>query len=270
MRKPQTDYLVRLDSDDELEPDYLSRLVSAMDEHSEAGYGHTAITQIDESGERIDERRLIRGTGYQDPEAALRASLSGYRAVANILTFRREALEALHFYEGGPQLRQDYDLAIRMADGGYGNFYIDEPLARYRVWTDTHGMRAKRKSAQLEGYRQIFDESLGPAWERREWDRRELDRQRRRLALHHCAACFEPHYSEDEREQLIAQLRTLGDSRRLDLSVKVCRWGGAPILIWFGDLRFRLKTIAKTFLKTLLGRRSAHKFPIGRSFISRA
>jgi glycosyltransferase involved in cell wall biosynthesis len=259
MRQPDTDYIVRLDSDDELEPDYVRRLVTAMEAHPGAGYGHSAITQIDERGERLDTRRLIRSSGYQDAETALRASLAGYRTVANILTFRREALEAMSFYEGGPQLRQDYDLAVRMADGGYGNVYLDEPLARYRVWTDAAGTRAKRKAAQLEGYRLIFEKSFEPAWERRGWDRRELDSRRRKLALHHCAACFEPQYSKRERQQLIEELRRLGDSRRLAVRIQICELGGAPLLSRLNSLRFRLKTIAKTALKPVMKPSASHR-----------
>ena len=253
MRQPDADYLVRLDSDDELARDYVARLVEMMDRHPRAGYGHTAITQIDDSGDRIDTRRLFRGTGFQDAETSLQASLSGYRTVANVLMFRREALEELDFYEGRPAMRQDYDLAVRMADKGYGNVYLDEPLARYRVWADVKGVRAKRKALELEGYIQVFDEAFAPAWRRRGWNSGELTRQRRKLANHHCPSCFQPQYSSEERDRLIVLLHRLGGSRRLALRIRLCQAGGARWLASLSQLRYRLKTAAKAVLKPLAG-----------------
>jgi glycosyltransferase involved in cell wall biosynthesis len=255
MRKPQTDYIVRLDSDDLMEPQFVSRLVAEMESHPEAGYGHTAVALIDEHDCQGEPRRLIRKSGYQGAEQALRASLSGYRTTANILIFRRRALEALDFYEGRPESGQDYDLSVRMADAGYGNVYIDEILARYREWADAKGVRARRKAARLAGYQQIFEEAFEPAWKRRGWDTRQLDRQRRWLALHNCAACFAPQYTAAEREQLAEMLRRLGDSRRLRLRIAFCRAGGAPLLNRLNTLRYSFKRAVKAIVKRVAQRR---------------
>jgi glycosyltransferase involved in cell wall biosynthesis len=254
MRKPQTDYIVRLDSDDLMEPRFVSRLVGAMEAHPQAGYGHTAVMLIDERDRQGEPRHLIRGSGYQDAEKALRASLLGYRTTANILIFRRPALEALGFYEGRPESGQDYDLSVRMADAGYGNVYLDEILARYREWTDAKGVRARRKAARLAGYQQIFDEAFQPAWERRGWNPKELRRRRRKLALHNCAACFAPQYTAAEREELAGMLRQLGDSRRLSLRIAVCERGGAPLVNRLNAQSYRLKRTVKSIVKRV-GRR---------------
>jgi hypothetical protein len=188
-------------------------------------------------------------TGHQDAEAALRASLSGSRTTANILMFTREALERMDFYEGRPASGQDYDLAVRLADAGYGNVYVDEVLALYREWTDSAGVRARRKALRLAGYQQIFDEVFTPAWNRRGWNMAEVDRQRRRLALHNCAACYAPQYSEQERQELVRMLRRLGDSRRLSIRVAICEAGGAPLLTRLNALRFRAKRAVKAVVK---------------------
>src|SRR5215207_3149526 len=192
MRAPAAPLLVRLDSDDELMPGFVSRLVEEMARHEKAGYGHTAIVEIDARGAEGTTRRLLRASGFQDASAALRASLSGYRTVANVLIFRRAALEQLDFYEGRPEFVEDYDLAVRMADAGWGNVYLDEPLARYRVWVDAGGARARRKALQLSGYARIFTEVFEPAWSRRGWSLGPVRRQRRWLAVHHCTHCFGP------------------------------------------------------------------------------
>lgn len=249
MQAPASEFLVRLDSDDELTPRFVSRLVQLMSAYPDAGYGHSSITEIDSGGNRTSDRRLARSTGYQEAEAALRASLSGYRTVANILMFRLAALRELDFCNGRPEFVEDYDLAVRMADSGYGNVYVDEPLARYRVWEDEGGVRSRRKALQLSGYIRIFGEVFEPAWARRGWDLRPVHGRRRRLAAHHCAHCFAPQYTPEERAQLISLLEELGDGPRLRLWLWLCRLGLAPWLEWANRLRARAKSVVKAAIK---------------------
>jgi GT2 family glycosyltransferase len=250
LRKPQAEFLVRLDSDDELMPGYVERLAKLMLAEPRAGYGHTQVLEIAEDGRPLRTLHLARGTGFQDSDTALRASLSGYRAVANILMFRREALERLNFYDGRPDFVEDYDLAIRMADAGYGNIYVAETLAKYRVWTDREGARSRRKGLQLAGYQRIFDETFATAWSRRGWDQKQLTRRRNRLAALHCASCFAKAYSSAEQDELVAVLRRLGDGPRVRARIRICRLGLAP-LVEYADL---LPTRAKRPVKALLAR----------------
>lgn len=259
LRQPQAELLVRLDSDDELEPGYVARLSTMMRDEPRAGYGHSQVLEIDEHGAARRVRRLIRGTGFQDAETALRASLTGYRTTANILMFRRDALEQLGFYDSRPEFVEDYDLSIRMADAGWGNIYVDETLARYRVWTDAAGMRARRKGLQLEGYRRIFDEVFAPAWERHGWDTRELTHMREKLAAHHCASCFAEQYSTDEQAELVRLLLALADGARVRFRVRLCELGMAPTLQWAARLPAQAKQLAKTLVS--LSRSTARQSP---------
>lgn len=257
MRSPRTDYLVRLDCDDELCPRFVSGLVNLMSSNSDAGYAHSGVLELDRDGRTGERRQLARSTGFQPADDALRASVSGYRTVANILMFRREALERLDFYDGRPESAEDYDLAVRMADAGYGNVYLDQPLAKYRVWEDDGGARSRRKALQLEGYLRIFRESMEPAWERRGWDTRPVRRQRQWLAVHHCAHCFGSQYTSEERRQLVSLLRELGDGPRLRLRIKLCELGLGPELEKASHLRGRVKSRLKAAVK-VLGRTRAN------------
>ena len=248
LRQPKTDLIVRLDSDDLLKPEYVERLGALMAATPLAGYGHTQVEEIDESGRVVRVRRLRRDTGLQEAEAALRASLSGYRTVANILMFRRSALEQLSYCDGRPEYVEDYDLAVRMADAGYGNIFVAETLASYRVWADAAGLRARRKGLQLDGYRRIFDETFTPAWERRGWDRRQLARRRNRLAALHCASCFAPQYAPQERDELVALLLRLGSGVRVRIRICLCRVGLTPVLRFWDGLPAAIKRVAKLLL----------------------
>lgn len=254
LRRPKTDFLVRLDSDDELAPTFVADMVPLMSSKAMAGYGHTAITEIDASGEAVKQRQLVRSSGFQPAEEALRASLSGYRTVANVLIFRRSALEQLDFYEGRPEFVEDYDLAVRMADAGYGNVYLDQPLALYRVWEDDSGTRSRRKATQLAGYIRIFEESIEPAWKRRGWSPRPVRRRRRALASHHCAHCFGPQYSSEERRRLVVLLERLGDGPLLRARLALCRVGLGSPMEASARLRGRARERAKAMLKPWLAR----------------
>lgn len=248
LRQPQTDLLVRLDSDDLLAPGYIRTLAPLLEQYTDAGYAHTSIQLIDDQGRHQQVRRLIRSTGYQDADAALRASVSGYRTAGNILMFRTEALKRLNFYEGRPEFVEDYDLSIRMADAGYGNVYAEDVLASYRIWTDDGQKRLKRKHLQLTGYIRIFEESLTPAFQRRGWNTRLLEKQRHLLARGHASYCYSSFFSQDERAELTSLLLQLGDSTTLRLQLIALKHGLAGPFNFYNRVQGIVRTLVKAIV----------------------
>ena len=57
LRQPQTDLIVRLDSDDRLLPHYVATFVPLFQQYPEAGYGHAWVQEISETGEYLAVRR---------------------------------------------------------------------------------------------------------------------------------------------------------------------------------------------------------------------
>jgi glycosyltransferase involved in cell wall biosynthesis len=253
LSQPKTKFIVRLDSDDVLMPHYVETVVALMEKFPDAGYTHTAVQEISEHGENRSVRRVSRKEVFQDAQKALQASVSGYRVAANICMFRSKVLRELNVYEGRPEFVEDYDLSVRIADAGYGNIYIDEILACYRVWTDAKKARSKRKHLQLQGYIRIFEESLLPAFQRRGWDTRVIDEQRQKFAILHSAYCFLPIYNQSERTELVALLKELGDSPALRLRLLALSWGLAPFFEWQHATELKLKGIVKGWLSKLQG-----------------
>ncbi len=221
LAQPSTDFVIRLDSDDIMEPRYVETLLPLMLENARAGYAHSAVQVIDEEGRFLAVTRLARATGFRSAEQALRDSVCGYRVAANIVMFRSACLRELDYYRDRPDFVEDYDLSVRMSDAGYGNVYSDEILARYRVWTDSKRARSKRKGMQLKGYVRIFDEALAPAFSRRGWSSTPLRRERLRLAAHHAPECYAEQYSLAERKELIALLWQLAGRRSLALRTRL-------------------------------------------------
>jgi cellulose synthase/poly-beta-1,6-N-acetylglucosamine synthase-like glycosyltransferase len=259
LSQPQTEYTIRLDSDDIMEPHYVETLVALLAANPRAGYAHSAVRVIDENGAALSVTRVARPTGFRSSEDALRDAVAGYRVAANIVMFRTAALRELDYYRGRPDFVEDYDLAVRMPDAGYGNVYCDEVLSRYRVWTDPKRVRSKRKGLQLRGYIRIFDEALGPAFRRRGWSEAPLRRQREKLAVRHAAGCFGSEYTPSERAELRALLRALAGEPAVWLRLRL-----RAIDLGFGSffdanraLRKWLKQIVKETLSRYRTRRSA-------------
>jgi GT2 family glycosyltransferase len=253
MRQPCTDYIVHLDSDDILEPNYVATLLALIEKYPEAGYAHSAVREIDEKGQVKGTRQLARSQEFREAEQELRAAVYGYRMAANICLFRTEALQRVDFYEGRPDYTHDYDLIVRMADTGYGNVYTSKALAYYRVWTDERTVRPKRKSTELRGMIRVYEESLVPAFQRRGWDIKVIEQQRQRLALIHAAFCYRSLFTEAEQAEMVALLKELGDSPALRFRFLALHWGLGPLFEWWYTTKMKSKGVLKVWLGQIRG-----------------
>lgn len=248
LQQPSTEYIVRLDSDDELHPGYVEKLRNNLAAHPLAGYAHAAVQEIDSDGQKQRLRLLARGAGFQSGKDSLRASVTGYRVAANILLFRRSALEEVDYYRPGLSFAEDWDLAVRLADAGWGNIYVNEVLANYRVWETAGQLRSRRKLSEIEGCRRVFDDSLTPAFSRRNWSLATISVARRRMAARHAVCLRSNLFNDAERRNLKTALCELGDS--LALRWKFC-WIDTPLAPLF-QLPANVIVGAKAAAKTML------------------
>jgi len=216
LRQPTTPLIMRLDSDDLLHPQYIHELSALLERFPKAAYAHCAITEIDGEDRRLGERRLARVKEYQDDSESLRASINGYQVAANILLFRREALESVNFGAGSAKLNfvEDYDLSIRLADAGWGNVYSGKVLASYRMWSGSSRPAAGRKLTEVRGLSQILSGSLSTAFERRGWSRAPLRRRGMELAILNSEILDRAEFTAGQREEMVAALLQLSGSPR--------------------------------------------------------
>ena len=251
LSQPQTEFIVRLDSDDLLAPSYVETLLKLLSEHPKAAFAHAAVQEIDEQGKPTRVRHLGGRDRFQTAEQALQASISGYRVAANICMFRSVVLHQLGIYRPGMNFCEDWDLSVRIADAGWGNVYSPEVLACYRFWVDASRVRAKRKQTELRGMIQLFEESLEPAYDRRGWDTTAILRQRSRLAIAHEIALDSPEFTPAERETLKELLEKLGDSPALQRRIKLLGWGFGSMFRSLNQLQLKLKDSFKQWLSRL-------------------
>lgn len=248
LRLATGDYVVRLDSDDYLDADYLEKLFEAMSRYPQAGYAHSAVREVDENGKFLKERKLFREKAYQTDVDALRAAVKGYRVAANILMFRRKALEQVGYLTGRPNFGEDYHLTAAISAAGYGNVYVAQTLAFYRVWTDPGKLRSKRKQTEIEGLRLVFEEVIEPAYRTRRWASGKLNGKRTTLACHHADCLGWDFFTDDEKQGLATALYRLSPATR----VKIFSWlyleGYGGILTHYYKLKADFKSLAKSFI----------------------
>lgn len=248
LRLANGDYIVRLDSDDYLDPNYIKKLSNLLDVFPEAGYAHASVQEIDQNGSFLKARRLARRSGIQLSTDALKAASKGYRVAANIIMFRRTALSNVNYITGRPDYVEDFHLSAALAAAGYANVYLDEILSYYRMWIDAGRVRQKRKLMEITGLYRVFSEVLEPAYRSRGWNVKILNTRRTALASRQANCLSWDVYTSKEKSELFEALAKLSSSRR----AKFYRWiyinGLGRIVELYSKLTFYPVHITKTLL----------------------
>ncbi|WP_051211354.1 glycosyltransferase family 2 protein [Runella zeae] len=242
-------YIVRLDSDDILLPDYLKKLTSLMEQYPEAAYAHGAVQEIDKNGNFIKYRNLFRKSGYQFADEALRSAVSGYRVAANIILFRKSALEKVGYIASKVNFGEDYYLAASLAAHGFGNIYLNELLAYYRVWVDKFFTRPKRKLAEIQGYKALFEEILTPAFTKRGWGVGILNRKKMYFACNHAESIASDFFSEEEKKELSQSLLSLSSHFFVTVTIWVYNNNLGIILKGYKKIKFNLVSFIKKIIR---------------------
>jgi glycosyltransferase involved in cell wall biosynthesis len=206
MELAKGDYIIRLDSDDLLRPEFAEKLSSELNRFPMAGYAHAAVQQIDQCGNPEKIRSLSRPSGFQDGDSALKNATKGFRVAANIIMYRRTALEKVHFSFPPINFAEDYYLVTSLSAAGFGNIYLNEVLSAYRVWAGSGNVRKKRKLEEISGMNNLISELLEPAFQSRDWSNKSIVRMRKSLAIRFCDCLGWNIYSRAEKEELKSAL----------------------------------------------------------------
>ncbi|MEL4504442.1 glycosyltransferase family 2 protein [Luteococcus sp. H91] len=167
-RAAQTEFVTKLDDDDEFEPTYLSRCVEALREHPEAAFAFTDMRWIGPKGESLEavQAQQDESHGYSQ----LREGV--YRPLNTMLVHGVVALNATVLRTSAldwNSLREDtetaFDLHILLeaARGGAAAWHVAERLVRYRVHPTTDS--ATNYARQLRGRLVALEDALPDAAE---------------------------------------------------------------------------------------------------------
>lgn len=130
-----------IDSDDALAPTHVERAVKVFGEHPQIGLFCCDSTMIGPDGEVLWGGR----TWHQTQSELKRHPIeTGFRSLEDIFLFSncfpgftlpRAVFERVGYFDQSIFPMDDYDLALRVAGGGYGVYYCHEPLALRREHT---------------------------------------------------------------------------------------------------------------------------------------
>ena len=256
LSQPRTDLIVRLDSDDRLEPDYIAVLAELMRKYSSAGYAHCDVNEIDREDRPQKVRRLIRSDSFESAEQALKANASGYRVAANCILYRSRAIQQVDYYRPNLSWRfcEDWDMTLRLALAGWGNVYAPQVLSNYRVWDDGKGVRASRKMAELRETELIYKSRLIPEYTRRGWGIGPLKSHMRTKAVEFADAIDSPNFTAQDREEYKRLLRQLGSSRKLSLVIRLADLGFNPLIRMWVHTKWGFKHKIKRLYRGLFAR----------------
>lgn len=253
LRLGNGEYIVRLDSDDLLLPNYLETLSELLSKYPKAGYAHGGVQEIDAYGNTIRKRLLFRKQVFIDGDEALKASKNGYKVAANIIMFRKSTLESVNYIESKINFVEDYYLSVSIAKANYGNVYSGKILSCYRVWTDSGKVRIRRKMEEITGIRNIFENLFFPAYNERRWSTIELRKSMERFAIGHSSCLSWDIYSSEEKQQLEIELLKLSNSDKTRLYIFLYKNGFSIFPTFVSKIRnYITKFVKKASMSVLL------------------
>jgi len=249
LRLATGDYIVRLDSDDLLLPQYIEKLAILLNKFPGAGYAHAAVNEIDEHGNLIRERMLWRTSEFLNGDAALKVAAQGYKVAANIIMFRKTALKEADYVSLKINFCEDYYLSAQIAANGYGNIYYPGFLSCYRVWNNRG--KVSRKIAEIMGLTAVFDEVLEPAFIKRGWNTLVIKRHREKFAAVHADSLGFKGYSLDQKLDLKTNILKLSGTRRTKIYLWLYENNFGPIITFYNNGMKKVKLSGKNAILKL-------------------
>jgi glycosyltransferase involved in cell wall biosynthesis len=248
LRMASGDFIIRLDSDDQLLPDYTKNLLGLFNKYPQAGYAHAAVQEIDQDGNFLHQRMLIRKTGFQESEDALKLAIKGYKVAANIIMFKRDALMKVNYVTGRPNYVEDYHLTTSISAAGFGNIYLNEVLSKYRIWVDSGKVRLKRKLLEITGLRCVFEQVIEPTYKKFGWNLNAVKKSKVHFACKQSDCLSWKVYNSEEKEELKQALLQLSSSPRTKLFI----WGNLNGFGTIISIYPKLISTAKSFIKPII------------------
>jgi glycosyltransferase involved in cell wall biosynthesis len=249
LRAAKGDLILRLDSDDFLEPDYVLNFVDYFRTNSNLGFGHAAVKEINQFDIPLKTRRLFRTNAIQSSTEALRDASKGYRVAANIIIFRKSALERVGFIRTSINFAEDYYLTSDISAHGFDNVYVEKILSSYRVWTDIKQTRSKRKLVEIKGLCAVYKEVLIPAYVRNNFSVKNLRKQMTSVAINHSDCLGWSIYNKVEKKELLSALNNMSDRSSAKFVYYLHLNGLGFIVLLPKYFVFQLKGLIKSIMK---------------------
>ncbi|MFZ5448837.1 MAG: glycosyltransferase family 2 protein [Thermodesulfobacteriota bacterium] len=244
IRASQGKYVLKLDGDDTIEPQYVSSMVPVMEAHPRVAFAHCACRLIDKDSKFLGYERSIHGSFIRAGLKEWPRYIFGPRAV-HIIFIRREPFEKVGGYNESFH-SQDWKLERDLLLVG-DVYYNDQVLASYRV----HNIGKSRLAWYRAHDHLLHLDDIERLWPPEVPDKKRLMPKIRRCRVRYLldlAAFSNP----EEAQELLKILPQYGRFPSLLPSIWLIRMGGAGLL----RLSYRTKWHLRQMVKNLLYKRS--------------
>jgi glycosyltransferase involved in cell wall biosynthesis len=251
LRACSGDYILLLDSDDKLSPNYCETLVNLLEIYPEAGYAHGNVQEIDENEKKTKIRSLYRKEEYLSPDKDLKRQIRGMKVAANIIIYKKEALKRINYFNCKANFAEDWYMLCELAAAGYGNVFSSKILSSYRVWSDAGKTRQKRKLEEIYGVTLVYNEVLKPTFIKRGWSLKPIEKAITKRAINYSDCLAVNYFSKEEKKKLHQALLQLSNTAYARFIFKIRTNKLNRILVLKEKLVMNSKNVIKSFIKLL-------------------
>jgi glycosyltransferase involved in cell wall biosynthesis len=155
-----SDLIALLDQDDVWYPNHLEQLVRPflLNSERELGWVYSNLDEIDEHG-RLIARCCLRFLPLPNPKRDLFGCLAmDMFVLPSASLISRKAFEEVGGFDETLSGYEDDDLFRRIFLAGYDNFYIDEGLARWRIYSQSASYSPRMAESRMLYFRKLLSE----------------------------------------------------------------------------------------------------------------
>ncbi|GHE68593.1 glycosyltransferase [Roseivirga thermotolerans] len=154
-------YYQMIACDDVMLPDKIEKQVSILEKHKELSVIHSSAHRINEDGEVLDYNFILGENleGMQNSQLLLEGMINSSKIIAPTILYRTKHLPSKPLYDES-YLYEDLYLNLRLLIEGRKFYFIDEPLAKYRVSSTSLIRNTELKSRLMSDRMNILRELL--------------------------------------------------------------------------------------------------------------
>lgn len=152
VRLAQGEFVVKLDSDDILEPEFIEVMSAQLQSNPRTGWAHCNVLNIQPSGTPLGLAHTRKHTGVYEAAHALPAYLR-HNDTCHCVMIRKSAYLEVGGYRSEMKTAEDWLLWLEMLMGGWGYYFDNRPLARMRKYQARPELMSNRRLNFIESIR---------------------------------------------------------------------------------------------------------------------